>query len=271
MMVAMPTDVLLSTDKLTLRAGGTSLLEQLDWQVHAGEFWCVLGKNGIGKSTLLHAIAGLLPPAGGCVHSPEGDIAQATPRQLARWRGLQAQQQVDAFSCSVLDCVMAGLHPYRTGWGWPSAADREAALHALARLGMEEHADADVMRLSGGERQRIEMATLLLQAPQLYLLDEPASHQDVAAQQRVMHILRALADERHAVVASMHDINLAARFATHVLLIAEKRVWQGTVADMLRPEILKAVYGCDFDIVESAAGRWLMPASPPAQADRYLT
>ncbi|WP_157050518.1 ABC transporter ATP-binding protein [Herbaspirillum rhizosphaerae] len=256
--------VLLSTEKLTLQAGGATLLAQLDWQVHAGQFWCVLGKNGIGKSTLLHAVAGLLPPASGRVLSPDGDIAQATPQQLARWRGLQAQQQIDAFSCSVLDCVMAGLHPYRAGWGWPSAEDRAAALQALSRLGMAAYADADVMRLSGGERQRVEMATLLLQAPQLYLLDEPASHQDVAAQQLVMRIMRELADERHAVVASMHDINLAARFATHVLLIADENVWQGAAAEMLSPELLKIAYGCDFDVVESAAGRWLMPASPMA-------
>jgi len=250
----------LHVEALTLRAGDAILLENFDWQVRAGEFWCVLGKNGIGKSTLLHAVAGLLQPTSGRVLSPEGDIRQATPQQLALWRGLQAQQQFDAFPCSVLDSVMAGLHPYRPGWGWPDASDRRAALHALGRLDMASYADADVMRLSGGERQRVAMATLMLQAPQLYLLDEPASHQDVAAQQLVMRTLEELADEEHAVVASMHDINLATRFASHVLLIAEETVWQGRVADILRPDLLEAAYGCRFEIVESAAGRWLMPA-----------
>ena len=256
----MTRDVLLRVDKLTLRAGGATLLTDFDWQVHAGEFWCVLGKNGAGKSTLLHALAGLLSPAAGRVCSPAGDIAQATPQQLARWRGLQAQQQFDAFSCSVLDCVMAGLHPYRTGWGWPEDADRRAVLRTLAQLDMASYADADVMRLSGGERQRVAMATLMLQAPQLYLLDEPASHQDVAAQQLVLHTLNRLADDTHAVIASMHDINLAARFASHVLLIAGERVWQGPAGEILRPDLLETAYGCRFDIVESAAGRWLMPA-----------
>ena len=154
---------------------------------------------------------------------------------------------------------MAGLHPYRPGWGWPDASDRRAALHALERLDMASYVDADVMRLSGGERQRVAMATLMLQAPQLYLLDEPASHQDVGAQQLVMRTLKELADDDHAVVATMHDINLATRFASHVLLIAEGKVWQGRAADILQPDLLEAAYGCHFEIVESAAGRWLMP------------
>ena len=256
----MTAGLLLQVEELALRAGDITLLENFNWQVRAGEFWCVLGKNGIGKSTLLHAVAGLLQPASGRVCSPDGDIVRATPQQLALWRGLQAQQQIDAFPCSVLDSVMAGLHPYRPGWGWPDDADRRAALHALQRLDMASYADADVMRLSGGERQRVAMATLMLQAPQLYLLDEPASHQDVAAQQLVMRTLKELADDDHAVVATMHDINLATRFASHVLLIAEGKVWQGRAADILQPDLLEVAYGCRFEIVESSVGRWLMPA-----------
>ncbi|AKZ63802.1 cobalamin ABC transporter ATPase [Herbaspirillum hiltneri N3] len=256
----MTAGLLLQVEGLTLRVGDATLLKNFDWKVHAGEFWCVLGKNGIGKSTLLHAIAGLLPPASGRIGSPVGEVRRTTPQQLALWRGLQAQQQFDAFSCSVLDSVMAGLHPYRPGWGWPDAADRRAALHVLERLDMASYADADVMRLSGGERQRVAMATLMLQAPQLYLLDEPASHQDVAAQLLVMRTLKELADDDHAVVATMHDINLAARFASHVLLIAEGKVWQGRAADILRPDLLEAAYGCRFEAVDSAGGRWLMPA-----------
>lgn len=253
--------VLLSVDKLRLQAGAATLFSDFTWQVKAGEFWCVLGKNGIGKSTLLHATAGLLAPAAGRICAPDGDIARAAPQRLARWRGLQTQQQIDAFSCSVLDSVMAGLHPYRSGWGWPDAADRAVALHALARLEMGAYADADIMRLSGGERQRVALATLLLQAPQLYLLDEPAAHQDVAAQQLVMHILKDLADDRHAVVASMHDINLAARVASHVLLIAGEKVWQGPAAEILHPDFLEVAYGCRFEVLESAGARWLMPVS----------
>ncbi|WP_034291845.1 ABC transporter ATP-binding protein [Herbaspirillum sp. RV1423] len=252
---------LLTTDKLTLRTGAASLLTDLDWQVHQGEFWCVLGKNGIGKSTLLHTVAGLLAPASGHRHATDGDVAGLTPRQLALWRGLVAQQQFDAFSCNVLDSVMAGLHPYRTGWGWHDAADRRAAADVLGLLGMTAYADADVMRLSGGERQRVAIATLLLQAPQLYLLDEPASHQDVAAQQVVMRLLRELADDEHGVVASMHDINLAARFATHVLLIGERSWWSGEVNEVLRPDVLQAAFDCRFDVIDSARGKWFAPSS----------
>jgi iron complex transport system ATP-binding protein len=255
----MTAGLLLQVEALTLRAGDAILLENFDWQVRAGEFWCVLGKNGIGKSTLLHAVAGLLPPASGRINSPEGDIKQARPQQLALWRGLQAQQQLDAFPCSVLDSVMAGLHPYRPGWGWPDASDRRAALHALERLDMASYVDADVMRLSGGERQRVAMATLMLQAPQLYLLDEPASHQDVAAQQLVMRTLKELADDDHAVVATMHDINLATRFASHVLLIGKDRCHLGEAATVLTPESLEAIFDCEFGAVEASGRKWFVP------------
>jgi iron complex transport system ATP-binding protein len=260
MMPMRPT--LLTTEKLTLRAGTVSLPVQFDWQVSPGEFWCVLGKNGIGKSTLLHTVSGLLPPAGGQVYSDQGNIFQSqSPRQLALWRGLVSQEQFDAFSIRVRDSVMSGLHPHRTGWGWPDEQDRRAALVALRRLGMASHADTDVMRLSGGERQRVAIATLLLQAPRLYLFDEPVSHQDVAAQQKVMLVLRDLADDSHAVIASMHDINLAARFATHILLIGAHRCWQGTTRDVLRPDLLQMAFDCPFEMLESTRGRWLMPVS----------
>lgn len=251
---------LLVTDKLTLRIGTAYLLNELDWRVAPGEFWCVLGKNGVGKSTLLHTVAGLMTPAGGRCLSAHGDVAGLSPRSLARWRGMVAQQEIDAFSCCVRDSVMAGLHPHQTGWGWPGDADRQAAADALARVGMTAYADADVTCLSGGERQRVAIATLLLQAPQLYLLDEPASHQDVAAQQHVMRLLSELADHAHAVVASMHDINLAARFATHVLLISQQRWWCGTVGEVMQPDILEAAFDCRFDVTALAERNWFVPS-----------
>lgn len=252
---------LLSTEKLTLRTGAVCLIKDLDWQIHAGEFWCVLGKNGAGKSTLLHTVAGLMKPDSGRCLAGQEDIARLTPRELASWRGMVTQQEFDAFSCSVTDSVLAGLHPYRHGWGWPDADDRRAVDDVLARLELAAYADADVMQLSGGERQRIAIATLLLQAPPLYLLDEPASHQDVAAQQLVMRLLCELADQDHAVVASMHDVNLAARFATHLLLIGEQRWWSGKVSEVMQSDVLQAAFDCRFEIIGSAQGTWIVPSA----------
>ena len=155
------------------------------------------------------------------------------------------QQQSDVFSHSVLDTVLLGRTPYRIGAAWDADEDRDAALAALARTGLSEKMHADITQLSGGERQRVALASLLAQAPDLMLMDEPTAHQDVAQQLTIMRIARELTP-RHAVVASCHDINLAARFATHVLVLGEGRHWMGKTTDILQPEVLEQAFGCGF-------------------------
>ncbi|EJM99198.1 ABC transporter ATP-binding protein [Herbaspirillum sp. YR522] len=244
--------MLLQTSQLALQAQGRSLLSKLDWQVEAGQFWCVLGPNGAGKSSLLHAVAGLARPAQGTIRLAGAPMASIPPARLALLRGLLLQHQHDAFSLPVLDAVMAGRFARSSQWG-DAADDRLHALQALEQVGLAHLADADLLTLSGGERQRVALATLLTQAPDLLLLDEPTSHQDIAAQLAVMHLLSELAsaDRPRAVVASCHDINLAQRFATHVLLLGGDRHWHGPVSDVLRQAVLEQVFDCDFRMVGS--------------------
>lgn len=236
---------LLQADNLTVAIGGRKLIEDLHWHVHRGEFWCVLGKNGSGKSSLLHTLAGLLPAAEGHLQLAGESIANMSLPALARRRGLMQQQQSDAFSHSVLDTVLLGRTPYRIGATWDADEDRDAALAALARTGLSEKMHADITQLSGGERQRVALASLLAQAPDLMLMDEPTAHQDVAQQLVIMRIACELT-QRHAVVASCHDINLAARFATHVLVLGEGQYWMGKSGEVLKPEILGQAFGCGF-------------------------
>lgn len=238
---------LLQTENLNVAFGGRVLVNDLDWSVHAGEFWCVLGKNGVGKSSLLYTLAGLLPAHGGRLLLAGEVIAQSDPATLARRRGLMLQHQVDAFSHSVLDSVLLGRTPYRLGGQWDVQEDIDAAHMALVRVGLSEKMRADITQLSGGERQRVALAALLAQEPDLMLMDEPTAHQDVARQLDIMRLCRALADShRHAIVASCHDINLAARFATHVLILGEGVHWMGQRDTVLKPEALESAFGCRF-------------------------
>jgi iron complex transport system ATP-binding protein len=253
--------VLLSTKSLGIKAGSKLLCSGLDLCVSAGEFWCIVGRNGAGKSTLLHTLAGLITPTEGHVFVNGTDIRALKADALARQRGLLAQQQFDAFSSSVLETVIAGRHPYQMGLGWPNGEDSALARRALAAVGLADCAYKDVTRLSGGERQRVGLATLLTQDPDLLLLDEPTAHQDAASQLAVMRLLQAIIAEQSskAVIAACHDINLVSRFATHVLVLADGRHWQGRADEVLLPSILQQAFGCSFDVVETGHGRFFVP------------
>jgi iron complex transport system ATP-binding protein len=236
---------LLRTESLSVALGGKQLVTDLNWKVGRGEVWCVLGQNGVGKSSLLYTLAGLLKPTHGKILIDEADIGALSAHTLATKRGLMPQQQIDAFSHSALDTVLIGRTPFRVGRSWDSEEDKTAAIAALAVVGLQDKIESEVLTLSGGERQRVALATLLAQEPELMLLDEPTAHQDVAQQLLMMRLIRELADN-HAVVVTCHDINLAARFASHVLVLAPGRHWQGKVDDVLTCEVLQQAFDCRF-------------------------
>ena len=236
----------LEVKNLSLKLGHRHLVTGLNWQVHQGEFWCVLGRNGAGKSTLLHALSGLQSIDDGSVWMMGRPVKELTLTELARLRGLMPQQIVDRFSAPVGDTVAIARAPWRLGSAWRDDDDRSYVTAALQRVGMLDRIDDDVMQLSGGERQRVAFAAMLVQNPALMLLDEPSSHQDIAQQLVLMRLMQELAVD-HAVIASCHDINLAARFASHVLLLGEGFHYAGSTQEMLNPEVLSRVYGCEFD------------------------
>jgi len=236
---------MLTTQQLCISTGQRSLINALNWQVKCGEFWCVLGKNGAGKTSLLHTLAGAAIPAQGSILLSEQNIAELDALTLSRRRGLLLQSYSDVFHESVFNVVTIARTPHRSGAQWDTAADTAAVRQALQYVDLEEKINSDVTQLSGGERQRVALAALIVQSPDLMLLDEPTAHQDVAFQLKTMHLLGKLAQE-HAVVASCHDINQAARFATHILLLGDQQHWLGPVDEVLEAERLSQVFGCSF-------------------------
>jgi len=236
---------MLTTQQLCISTGQRSLINDLNWQVKPGEFWCVLGKNGAGKTSLLHTLAGAAIPAQGSVLLSEQNIAELDALTLSRRRGLMLQSYSDVFHESVFNVVAIARTPHRSGAQWDTAADTAAVRQALQYVDLEEKINSDVTQLSGEERQRVALAALIVQSPDLMLLDEPTAHQDVAFQLKTMHLLGKLAQE-HAVVASCHDINQAAIFATHVLLLGDQQHWLGPVDEVLEAERLSQVFGCSF-------------------------
>jgi iron complex transport system ATP-binding protein len=234
---------LLDASRLTLRAGARELAHNLSMAVNTGELWCVLGPNGSGKTTLLHTLAGVNAPAGGCVRLLGADLAHTPPEQIARQRGLLPQTVHDSFSATALDVVLLGRHPHHNRWSFDDDDDRRIAHDALAAVDATALRARDVVTLSGGERQRVAIAALLAQQVPLMLLDEPTAHLDLRHQIGVLQHLRGLIDAGgRAAVIALHDLNLAARFATHALVLGGAAPMAGVVDDVMNEEVLAAAF-----------------------------
>ena len=235
---------MIETRGLNLRAAGRTLLEGLSWRAQVGERWCVIGRNAVGKSTLLRALAGLpVPQRAGSVSWLGRDQMVWPASDAATLRAFAPQQSNDRFPIAVLRLLELAVCA-------PGGPASQAVLQALDAANL---ARRDVMQLSGGERQRIALAQCAVQGAPLLLLDEPVAFQDPAHQRQVARWLATLTER--CLVFSAHDVNWIASVATHVLALQGDGRWEaGPVATMLSAERLEAVYGCRW---RQADGAWL--------------
>jgi iron complex transport system ATP-binding protein len=211
---------LLETTQLSATIGATEICRGLELCIEAGERWCILGRNGTGKTTLLHTLAGLLPPSAGSI-AVNGQALQTLPRRaIAQQVGILFQDHLDAFPANVLETVLAGRHPWLGPLQWETTTDRALARKALQAVGLEELEQRIVTTLSGGERRRLGIAALLVQDPQLLLLDEPTNHLDIHHQIRMLDLINQQATQSgKALLLVMHDLNLAQRYCNRFLLL----------------------------------------------------
>lgn len=229
---------------LLIDVPGRSSGRALNFSLLPGQVWGVLGPNGAGKTTLLHTLAGLRPPRGGEVLLDEQPLERLNRRQIAQRLGLVFQERQDGFPATVLETALIGRHPFLPAWQMEGAADLLAAEQALARLDVAHLSARLVSTLSGGERQRVAIATVLTQAPALWLADEPTNHLDLHHQVAVLELLAAQASAGRAVFMCLHDLNLAARWCDQILLLyPDGEACWGPVASMLQPAALERLYG----------------------------
>ena len=239
------------TNDLSLRVGERRLVQSLDWQIEAGQCWCVIGRNGAGKSTLLRALAGLRHTDGGSIQIAGRALQDWHLPDLARQRAYLPQGRNDAFWYRAIETVLAARHPYQSDRYWDGAADVQAAHTALRALDVAHLAERDVRTLSGGERQRVAIAAVLAQDTPLLLLDEPASALDLAHQVSVMELLARLCRQQgKAVLMVSHDLNLAHSVCTHALLLMGNGQWRaGPVDEAMLAQLLSECLGHPIETV----------------------
>lgn len=220
------------------------VIEDLDLRLPRGGFTAVVGPNGCGKSTLLLALARLLRPAAGHVGLHGRALASYGARDLARTLAFLPQQPLAPDGIRVRDLVMRGRQPYRRFLLPATTRDHAAVDAALAATGTEEIADAEVAGLSGGQRQRVWIAMTFAQDTDVVLLDEPTSFLDIAHQVDVLDAGADLVRSGRSVVAVLHDLGSAARYADYLVVMKGGRlVASGAPSEVVSEDLVHAVFG----------------------------
>lgn len=235
---------ILQCHNLDISIAGKAVCNGLNLQIEAGQIWGILGRNGVGKTTLLHTLAGLRQPDNGSITLHNTPLHSLSRKHIAQRLGLLLQQSEDAFPSTVMELVLSGRHPHIDTWSWENEEDINIAQRAIQTVGMTELSQRSVEQLSGGEKQRAAIARLLAQAPEIYLLDEPNSHLDLKYQMQLLgHFSQLSRTHNAAVLMSLHDVNLAQYYCSHVILISGNGICQyGTVDSLLNAENLSELY-----------------------------
>jgi iron complex transport system ATP-binding protein len=237
---------------LSLAYDGRPIIDDLTLAIPPGRITVIVGANASGKSTLLRGLARLMKPRGGVVEVDGRDIHSYGSKKLARIVGLLPQQPVAPAGITVADLVGRGRYPHQ-GWFHQSSAEDDAAVaHALEATGTLELAERSIDELSGGQRQRVWIAMALAQEPEILLLDEPTTFLDLAHQVEVLDLLMQLNTEHGTtIVMVLHDLNLAARYADHLLVMAHGTVvTEGAPSEVITAETVARAFGMTALVVE---------------------
>ena len=239
----------LSTHQLQVGYQDKTIIEDISLTIPDGKIVALLGPNGCGKSTLLKAMARILTPKSGEVLWQGENLHKLPSRWLAKHLALLPQTQPIPEGVTVKDLVAYGRSPYTGFWGRLSHHDHELIAQAMQQVGVEALAEQKVSELSGGQRQRVWLAMTLAQDTPYLLLDEPTTYMDLSHQVELMQLLRQLNNAGKTVITVLHDINQAARYCDHLIVMqAGAIVTQGTPEEVLTTELLSTVFNVDTQI-----------------------
>ena len=244
---------LLKATELTISIGSRDICQNFNFSLQQNEIWGVLGPNGVGKTTLLHTLAGIHRADFGAIMLQDQTLRSLSAKAIARQTGLLFQSIDTNFPQSIMEYMQASRFPHHTYFEKISKDDLTIIDAALKHVQLDAHKNRNIQTLSGGETRRLTIAAILAQTPYIYLLDEPTNHLDMRYQLHILAHFQQLAKINNiGIIMSLHDINLAQKFCTHVLLMfADGNMQQGRVCDILTEENLSRLYNVNVQAISS--------------------
>lgn len=238
---------MITAHKLEKRYGGTTILHRVDLHVQQGCFYGIIGPNGSGKSTLLKLLSGVETPDHGDVILEGKPLQSYTRKETARRMAVLQQEGLPPLSYTVREVIEMGRYPFQH-WLGGEENDPEAVIQlVMDQLDLHPMAERPVSELSGGERQRVALAKTMVQEPRVLLLDEPTTFLDIGYQIQMMDYIRKWQkDCGLTVIAVLHDLNLAAQYCEHLLVLHQGKIaGSGTPAEVLTANLIQEVYGTE--------------------------
>jgi iron complex transport system ATP-binding protein len=244
---------------VAMKLGERSVLREVSFEVQPGEVVALLGRNGVGKTTLLRLAARALVPDSGTIRLGDRSLDDFSRRELAQVIATVPQDTHVPFPFLAGEVVLMGRAPHQGLFGFESRDDIERAMEAMERVGIADLADRVVTELSGGERQLVMIARALAQQPELLLLDEPTAFLDLRHRIDVLQVVRALAEQGRGALVVSHDLGLAARICDRAVVLGDGMVVaQGRPADVLSPDVLRRAFGIEADVMTAPDGAALV-------------
>jgi iron complex transport system ATP-binding protein len=242
---------MLELKNLTIAYGDTIAVKDVSFSVNTGEILALIGPNGVGKTSLIRAVSGIIPIKSGSIQFQGHDLMSLSIGERAKVLSVVPQVRQMGGAFTVKQAVMMGRTPHMSWAGHPGERDYRAVNLAIDQTNLKEFTDRQIASLSGGEQQRVLLARALAQSTPVMLLDEPTNHLDLQHQAILMDLVKTLSKSKNlAVLMAIHDLNLVSYFADRVALLFNGRLHHlGLPEDVMRENILREVYQIPIEVI----------------------